>query len=270
VETFDLSDVFHRMRSVNPAAASYADKARQLREMAAWDGVPERAFDHLVRLGVTLDGIIQEARLDAVAIRCWTEMQAQMGISPCVAMGSLNELGLAAACEVDLGNAVAMKALHLASYQPVGLLDWNNNYYDEDEKCILFHCGPLPASLMDGQGRVSDHAILMNAVGEGNGYGCNVGRIAPMEFTFGSLMTDEGRVRMYLGEGRFTADPIPDNFFGVAGVAEIPRLQDVLLHIGVQGHRHHVSVTPGRLREPLTEALGHYLGFDITAPQAPA
>ena len=45
-----------------------------------------------------------------------------------------------------------------------------------------------------------------------------------MDFTFGSLMTDEGRVKMYLGQGRFTADPLPDNFFGVAGVAEIRNL----------------------------------------------
>jgi len=161
-----------------------------------------------------------------------------------------------------------MKALHLASYQPVGLLDWNNNYYDEDDKCILFHCGPLPASLMDGQGQVTDHAILMNSVGAGNGYGCNVGRIKPMDFTFGSLMTDEGGVKMYLGEGRFTSDPIPDDFFGVAGVAEIPRLQDVLLHIGRNGHRHHVSITPGQVSKPLVEALGHYLEFDISLPQA--
>jgi L-fucose isomerase-like protein len=267
VETFDMSDVFHRMRSVKPAEASYADKAHQLSEMATWDGVPERAYDNIVRLGVTLDQLIVEAGLDAVAIRCWTEIQTQMGISPCVAMGSLNDLGLAAACEVDLGNAVAMKALHLASYQPVGLLDWNNNYYDEDDKCILFHCGPMPAGLMEGKGRVTDHAILMNTVGEGNGYGCNVGRIKPMDFTFSSLMTDEGKIKMYLGEGRFTDDPIPANFFGVAGVAEIPKLQDVLLHIGMKGHRHHVSVTPGHLRRPLTEALGHYLEFEVTTPQ---
>ena len=267
VETFDMSDVFHRMRSVDPAAGSYADKAHQLREMSTWDGVPERAFDNLVRLGVTLDGLIAEARLDAVAIRCWTEIQMQMGISPCVAMGSLNELGLAAACEVDLGNAVAMKALHLASYEPVGLLDWNNNYYDEDDKCILFHCGPMPASLMLGKGQVSDHAILMTSVGAGNSFGCNVGRIKPMDFTFSSLMTDEGQVKMYLGEGRFTTDPVPANFFGVAGVAEIPHLQDVLLHIGMNGHRHHVSITPGHLHRPLAEALGHYLGFDIALPQ---
>ena len=169
VETFDMSDVFHRMRAVKPAEAGYGEKAVQLREMTTWDGVPESAFDQIVRLGVTLDQMIEEARLDAVAIRCWTEIQLQMGISPCVAMGSLNDLGLAAACEVDLGNAVAMKAMHLASYQPVGLLDWNNNYYDEDDKCILFHCGPMPASLMDGKGHVTDHAILMNSIGAGNG-----------------------------------------------------------------------------------------------------
>lgn len=267
VETFDMSDVFQRMRSVKPAEASYGDKAHLLREMSVWEGVPEKAFDNIVRLGVTLDQMIQEASLDAVAIRCWTEIQAQMGISPCVAMGSLNELGLAAACEVDLGNAVAMKALHLVSYQPVGLLDWNNNYYDEDDKCILFHCGPLPASLMEGKGHITDHSILMNSVGEGNAYGCNQGRIRPMDFTFGSLMTDEGQVKMYVGEGKFTTDPIPANFFGVAGVAEIKNLQDVLLHIGKQGHRHHVSVTPGQLSKPLSEALGYYLGFEITAPQ---
>jgi L-fucose isomerase-like protein len=267
VETFDMSDVFQRMRAVKPAEAQYGEKAAVLRAMAAWDGVPERAFDQLVRLGVSLDQMIQEARLEAVAIRCWTEIQLQMGISPCVAMGSLNELGLAAACEVDLGNAVAMKALHLASYQPVGLLDWNNNYHDEDDKCILFHCGPLPASLMEGKGQVTDHAILKNSVGEGNAYGCNTGRIKPTDFTFGSLMTDEGRVKMYLGEGRFTRDPIPGDFFGVAGVAEIPALQDVLLHIGKNGHRHHVSVTPGRVSQPLAEALGHYLEFDISLPQ---
>jgi L-fucose isomerase-like protein len=160
-----------------------------------------------------------------------------------------------------------MKALHYASYEPAGLLDWNNNYNDEDDKCILFHCGPMPASLMDGQGHVVDHSILMNSVGEGNGYGCNVGRIKPMDFTFGSLMTDEGRVKMYIGEGCFTHDPVPDNFFGVAGVAEIRNLQDVLLHVGVHGHRHHVSITPGCVQAPLKEALGHYLNFDVALPQ---
>jgi L-fucose isomerase-like protein len=267
VETFDLSDVFQRMKALKQQESAYLDKANTLRNNSSWEGVPERAFDSLVRLGVTLDKLAMEARLDAMAIRCWTEMQFQMGISPCVVMGLLNDHGLSTACEVDLGNAVAMHALHLASYEPAGLLDWNNNYEEEDEKCILFHCGPIPPSLMVEQGRIADHAILANAVGKGNSFGCNTGRIKPMPFTFGSLMTDEGHVKMYLGEGRFTSDPIPENFFGVAGVAEIRNLQNVLLHIGMNGHRHHVSITPGGVQMPVRHALENYLDFDISLPQ---
>ena len=267
VETFDMSDVFHRMKAIKADEPNYHQKSEALKAASSWEGVPEKAFDNLVRLSVTLDKIAREARLDAMAIRCWTEMQQQMGISPCVAMGLLNDSGLAAACEVDLGNAVTMRALHLASYEPVGLLDWNNNYGDEDDKCILFHCGPMPTSLMDGKGHVTDHSILMNAVGAGNGYGCNVGRIKPMDFTFGSLMTDEGKVKIYLGEGNFTRDPIPANYFGVAGVAQIRNLQDVLLFIGASGHRHHVSITSSRVQTPLVEALGHYLNFEVALPQ---
>jgi DNA-binding transcriptional LysR family regulator len=41
-----------------------------------------------------------------------------------------------------------MQALALASDGPATCLDWNNNYADEEDKCILFHCGPVPADLM--------------------------------------------------------------------------------------------------------------------------
>jgi L-fucose isomerase-like protein len=267
VETFDLSDIFLRMKAVKPSEPIYAKKTEALLNASAWEGVPKNAFDNLVRLSVALDNLAGEARLNAMAIRCWTEIQQQMGISPCVVMGVLNDTGLVAACEVDLGNAVVMRALQLASYGPAGLLDWNNNYGDEDDKCILFHCGSMPASLMDGKGHISDHLIIVNSLGAGNSYGCNVGRIKPMDFTFGSLMTDEGKVKIYLGEGNFTRDPIPDNFFGVAGVAQIRNLQDVLLYVGLSGHRHHVSVTAGRVQAPLVKALGHYLNFEVALPQ---
>jgi len=270
VETFDLSDIFLRMKAVQTEEAAYVEKANALRSAAGWEDVPAQAFEHVTRLGVTLDKLAEEAHLDAMAIRCWTEMQMQFGISPCVAMGLLNEAGLATACEVDLGNAVVMRALHLASYEPIGLLDWNNNYGDEQDKCVLFHCGPLPPSLMAEQGHIVDHAILATSLGQGRSFGCNAGRIKPMEFTFGSLMTEAGRAKLYLGQGRFTTDPLPDNYFGVAGVAEIRNLQDVLLHIGNEGHRHHVSFTPGNVLAPVQQALGRYLDFDVSLPQGHA
>jgi L-fucose isomerase-like protein len=194
-------------------------------------------------------------------------MQTQLGISPCVLMGALNDRGVPAACEVDLGSAIAMYALSLASGDPAACLDWNNNYGDEDDKCILFHCGPVPASLMRRPGHVTDHVILATAIGKGCSYGCNVGRIAAGDFTFGGLMTEAGRVKVYLGEGMFTDDPIPGDFFGCAGVAQVQGLQDVLLHIGQVGHRHHVSVTSRHVGGSVAEALGRYLDMEVTVPQ---
>ena len=267
VETLDLSGVFARINAVQSGDKAYKAKAEVLKDYTSWEGVPEQAFNNIVRLGVVLDAIIEEYQMDAIALRCWTELQEQFGISACILMGEMNNRGVPAACEVDVGNAVAMHALHLASSKPAACLDWNNNYGEEDDKCILFHCGPVPRGLMTDRGRIADHAILANAVGEGCSYGCHVGRIAPFDFTFGSMLTDSGRLRLYLGQGRFTEDKIPAEFFGCAGVAEIEKLQDLLLYIGHNGYRHHVSVTPGLVQAPLREALDRYLGFEVALPQ---
>jgi L-fucose isomerase-like protein len=267
METLDLSEVMRRMRLLKTTEAEFTAKAKTLEAYTAWDGVPRASFENIARLGVVLDRIVQEYRLDALALRCWVELQQELGISPCVLLGEMNDRGVASACEVDVGNAVVMRALALASGQPATCLDWNNNYADEPDKCILFHCGPVPSALMQEGGRITDHAILANSVGAGCGFGCNVGRIRPFEMTFGSMLTDRGRLEFYLGEGRFTSDPIPREFFGCAGVAEIPGLQRVLLDIGRAGHRHHVSVTPGRIAAPVREALAHYLGCGVMLPQ---
>ena len=60
---------------------------------------------------------------------------------------------------------------------------------------------------------------------------------------------------------------MPKDFFGCAGVAEIPKLQDVMLHVGYEGHRHHTSITAGHVMAPLKEALERYLGFEVSTPQ---
>ncbi|MGA2642614.1 MAG: hypothetical protein ABSG21_17125 [Spirochaetia bacterium] len=81
------------------------------------------------------------------------------------------------------------------------------------------------------------------------------------------VLTDSGKVWFYLGEGDLKDEPIPEEFFGCAGVAEIKGLQEVLLHVGRNGLRHHVSLARGRVREPLREALMNYLGCSVSLPQ---
>jgi L-fucose isomerase-like protein len=118
--------------------------------------------------------------------------------------------------------------------------------------------------MMAAKGQVTDHLILANAVGAGCGWGCNVGRISPTPFTFGSMITEDGKLKFYVGQGRFNEDSIPQDFFGCAGVAEISNLQDALQTIGYAGHRHHTSVTPGQVAAPVHEAFEKYLGCEVT------
>ncbi len=263
METLDLSDIFARMAALKDTERKVTAKAKRLKAYTNWTGVPEAAFNNLCKLGVAIDQVVEEYEMDAVAVRCWIEMQQQLGISPCVLLSEMNDRGVVTACEVDVGNAVAMYALSRASGNVATCLDWNNNYGDEADKCILFHCGSAPRSMMTNKGRVTDHAILANAVGPNSSFGPCQGRIKPMAFSFGSMMTEAGRMKFYLGAGRFTKDPIADDFFGCAGVAEIPNLQDVLQTVGYTGHRHHVSVTPDYVVEPVHEALTKYVGCEV-------
>lgn len=267
METFDLSDIFAQSAAIKESEKVYKDKAKMLKDYSDFSCMPEDSFKRLTKLGIVIDRIIEEYKLDTLGLRCWVEMQQIMNLSPCVLLSELNNRGIPAACEVDIGNAVAMYALSLASGDVATCLDWNNNYGDDDDKCILFHCGPVPQKMMTAKGTISDHAIISNTVGKGCSYGCNVGRIKPAPFTFASMLTEEGKLKFYIGEGKFTKDPIPAEFFGCAGVGEIRGLQDVLLKIGKAGHRHHVSATPGHVMAAVQEALESYLGYEVSIPQ---
>lgn len=267
METYDLSDIFKRVREIDESGDKYKLKSEALKKYSKWDGIPQEALSNIVKLGVVIDEVIEENKLDAIAIRCWIELQEQLGISPCVLLSFLNNEYRVAACEVDIGNTVSMYALQQASGEVVACLDWNNNYKDDENKCILFHCGPVPQAMMREKGMVTDHLIIANALGPGRAYGPNQGRIKSGPFTFASMLTQDGRLKFYIGEGTFTDDPIPENFFGCAGVVEISNLQDVLLHVGNNGYRHHVSVTPLHVSKVVVEALTKYKGFEVAEPQ---
>lgn len=263
-EALDMSEVFMRVRSLDMSSNKAKEKAEKLKGYSNFGNVPQRPFENLVRFGVVVDEIIDEYNLDTLALRCWIEMEKEFGVAPCVLLSELNDSGIPAACELDICNAVTMYALGLASGRPATCLDWNNNYGDDPDKCILFHCGPVPQSLMVDKGEVIEHPMFAKSFGAGCGYGCNVGRIAPNPITFASSKTQDGKLYVYMGEGRFTDDKIQEGFFGCGGVAQIDHLQKKLYEIGYNGYRHHVSVAPGHFAAALREAFTRYLKYEIT------
>ncbi len=262
-EALDLSELFLRVKDVKTSSDAYAAKTERLKNYTNWTGVPDEKFAMLAKVSVAIDDIVSDYSLDCLALRCWIEIEKELGVSPCVLLSELNDRGVVAACELDVCNAVPMYGLHLAAGRPATCLDWNNNYGEDADKCILFHCGPVPQGLMTAKGQVIDHPMFAKAFGAGCGWGCNVGRIAPTPMTFASSKTADGKLWCYLGEGEFTRDEIDKDFFGCAGVARIPNLQDALEYIGHEGYRHHVGVTAGHVAPAVREAFTRYLGYEV-------
>ena len=262
VESFDLSAVVHRIGRMKDDDAAVTAKIDRLNSYTDISRVPPAKLLSLAKLSAVLDAYIAEYQLDALSLRCWEELQTWYGIAPCVLLGELNDRGIVASCETDLCSAISMQAMKLSSEQPTACVDWNNNYGEDLDKVILFHCGPIAESLMAGRGTVTDHKMFSKNQPD-QGWGSDEGRIRAFPMTFSNCKTEDGRLTFYVGEGEFTEDVIPDGFFGCGGVARIDNLQQILLRIGRHGFRHHTTVGVGRMKTVLEEAFSTYLGYEL-------
>lgn len=261
VESFDLSELFHKVSQKADQDPVVTAKLERLKNYTDCSGVPAKNMMALAKVSVVLDEYIKEYHLDALTLRCWNEMEEVLRICPCVLLSELNDRGIVASCEIDLCSALTMRAMNLASQEPTAVLDWNNNYGDDEDKVILFHCGPVAQSLMTGKGTVTEHKMF--AKGDpGSGWGSNEGRIKPFPMTFSNCQTKDGRLVVYASQGEFTDDIIEEGYFGCGGVARIPGLQDKLLKLARGGFKHHTSVGVGHMKEILKEAFTTYLHYD--------
>ena len=262
VESFDLSELIFKVQNKKDDEVKIVDKLRRLENYSDFSRVPQKNKLTLAKISVVIDEYIEEYKLDAVTLRCWNEMETILRVCPCVLISELNDRGIVTSCEIDLCSAITMRAMNLASGKPTACLDWNNNYGEDEDKVILFHCGPVAQSLMAGKGTVTEHKMFAKN-DPGSGWGSNEGRIAAFDMTYSNCFTEDGKLKIYAGEGRMTEDPIEEGFFGCGGVAEIPNLQDKLLKLAKMGFKHHTTVGVGRMKYVLEEAFRTYLGYDI-------
>ncbi len=264
VEVIDLGEVMGRMAKLDDKAAGVKRRLAKVREYVCVEGVPEASLVKMAKLAFVLDDWMTQNELVASAVQCWTAIEEYVGIVPCTVMSMMSERLMPSACEVDVTGAIGMYALTLASGTPAALLDWNNNYGDHPDKCVLFHCSNAPKSCF-ADVRMGPQDIIGATVGLENTYGACQGRIRPGPFTFARVSTDDvaGEIVAYVGEGKFTDDPL-DSFGGI-GVAEIPHLQCLLRHICEMGFEHHVAVTMANVGSAVAEALGNYLDWDVYA-----
>ena len=264
VESFDLSELFEFVRAKADDDAKVLNRISDLEAYTDFTNVPYEKKVMLAKISVVIDEYIETYHLDAIALRCWNEMETYLRVCPCVLLSYLNDKGFTASCEIDMCSAITMRALSLATEGPAACLDWNNNFGDDEDKVILFHCGSTAQKLMKEKGTVTSHKMF-DKTDAGSGWGTNEGRIGCFPMTFSNCKTEDGKITIYVSEGEFTDDDIEKEFFGCGGVAKIDGLQKKLLKLARGGFKHHTTVANGHVKAILEEAFKYYLKYDLVS-----
>jgi L-fucose isomerase-like protein len=262
VETLDLSEVFGRIQRLKDEDAKVKEKISSIGAYVSTQGVPAASLMKMAKFGVVVDDWMKDNELSGSSVQCWTAMEEYFGVVPCTLMSFMSNNLLPSACETDMIGMIGMYILQLASGTPSAIVDWNNNFGDDPDKAVIFHCSNLPKHFFEDF-KMDFQEIIAGSVGKENTFGTVVGKLKSGPLTFCRASTDDlhGRMRAYVGEGEATKDKLQS--FGGYGVVHIAELQKLLQYVCRNGYEHHVAVNLSHFGRAVVEALGNYKGWEV-------
>ncbi len=261
VNTIDLSEIFGNAAKIANDDRRVQERVERIRAYADASMAPDDAILRMAKFALVVDDWMQSLSITATALQCWSSLQKNFGVNVCTIMSMMSQQMLPSACEVDIAGVVGMYALQLSSGSPAALVDWNNNYGGDAEKCVFFHCGNWAKDFLPDI-RIATAPILGTTLGEENTFGALDGRTLAGPVTFGRVSTDDlnGRITAYVGQGEFTDDELKT--FGTRAVVKVPGLPALMHRICQNGFEHHAAMTRGHSAAAAAEAMSRYLGWE--------
>ncbi len=262
IEPIDLSEIFAAIQKLKDNDSKVKDKIEFIKNYTPTKEFPQDGLLKLAKLAVIVEIWVKENELDGFAFQCWPSIVSNFGIVPCAVMSMFSEGLVPAACEVDISGLIGMYILQVATNTPSAIVDWNNNYGDDPNKMVLFHCSNLPKSFFQDT-KMTVHPIMAEYDGEENTFGAIQGKIKTKPCTMLRIETDDifGEIKAIVVEGKFTDDPL--DTYGGYGVVKIPNLQGLLKKLCYGGFAHHVAATLNEVGEVVYESLSSYLGWNV-------
>ena len=262
VLTADLSELLGDASKLQDSDGVVKEQLDRIMDYLPTKGVPSESIMRMAKFSAALNKWMKELDIQATALQCWNSIQKNYGINVCTLMSMMSNELLPSACEVDITGVASMYALQLATGTPSALVDWNNNYGSDPDKCVLFHCGNWAKSFTP-DARMEYANILATTLGKENTYGAINGRTPAGPLSYARISTDDqfGVIRAYVGEGAFTDDVL--DTFGSRAVVHVDHLQDLLKYVVKNGFEHHVAMSGAYSAEILNEAFGTYMGWDV-------
>lgn len=224
----------------------------------------DRIISKIARLEYVLKKYAGEENLSGFAIQCWTAMQEEIGVSPCLSMGRLTDSGIMCACEVDIHGAITMKVQHLLTLMQnvPHFIDWTIQNQENENMFLAWHCGNAPISLKCKTCRpqINTHSVLGWQIGYDKSYGTAEFQLKEGLVTINRLVETGGKFKMLSTVG----EAVPDNrtlrgSWKWIKVKDLKRLYRTIIE---EGFVHHASMIFGDLRKEMN-TFCKFTGIDV-------
>jgi len=259
----DLSEMIFNAQKIDNQAAILKSRINEIKAYAKIPAAFEEKLITQAKFGLAIEEWLNENELDATAVQCWDSLEKNYGCAACVSMSMMSDKLIPSACETDVAGAVSMYTLMLASGASPALLDWNNNFAEDHNKCACTHCGNFPKSFIKNDIELGTLGVLGNVLGKVNTFGAVKGKVTEGPFTFFRISTDDnyGVIKSYLGQGKYTNDPY--DMDGCIAVAQVDELQKLMKYMCKNGFEHHVAMVRGEVASVIEESIESYLGWEL-------
>lgn len=258
VENVSLLEMIEEARKMEKSNQKLQENKEMMkREYTISPDMPDDDFDKIARIYTVFSKWVEENELDTIAVQTYPSVPKHYGVSPLGAMSYLSESYIPSAPESDVTGSLAMYILQLASGKPAAIADINNNYGEEPNKFVLWHCSSFPNSFFgENECELGYHDMQEM-------YGACSGEIAPGPITLFRVSTDDvnGQMRVYIAEGEITDDNV--DTFGSYGVVKIEELESFLKLVADNGFEHHVAAVRDYVGDVLEEAIGKYMNWEV-------
>jgi len=234
---------------------------RQIKEVASIGQDIEKSYDcsrvnkktivRLAKLEYFLEKYAKQNSLIGLGIQCWTAMQQQIGVSPCLAMGRLTDRGIMCACEVDVHGVLTMAMQYnlCAKKEVPHFIDWTIAHQEKKDTFFAWHCGNAPVSLCR-QGTkplIESHSVLGQMLGKEKSGGTAEFELKDGQVTICRLAEVGGQFKMLVTSGKTVGDR--RKLRGSWKWVKVDNLELLYRTIIEQGFIHHASMIFGNQRK---------------------
>ena len=175
VFSFDVSELIVKMQAFDAESAEYQTMEAKVKSKIT--GSTGEFLDKIVRMCLGLDAYIAEFALDALDVRCHTELSQTYGLAACLPLSVLGDQ-LPCSCEADLPVMLTQLLLTLLSGGEIsGYVDLRTFHEDGMD---VGACGYAPCGMTGGKAQVSGPEAPENGAPGGyltNKSGLNEGRL---------------------------------------------------------------------------------------------